>query len=102
VQENPGNNASLTLPNIKAPKNGYCYVYVSNESDEPVYFDNLRVGHTRGRIIEENHYYSYGLKIAAISSQKRAHSTFKYCNRNVIPLIELLFVHLQNCIFVYR
>jgi RHS repeat-associated protein len=70
VQENPGNNASLTLPNIKAPKNGYCYVYVSNESNEPVYFDNLRVGHNRGRIIEENHYYSYGLKIAAISSQK--------------------------------
>jgi hypothetical protein len=69
VQENPGNNASLTLPNIKSPKNGYCYVYVSNESDEPVYFDNLRVGHTRGRIIEENHYYSYGLKIAVVAAR---------------------------------
>jgi len=63
-------NASLTLANIKAPKNGYVYIYVSNESNEYVYFDNLQVGHTRGRIIEEDHYYAFGLKIAAISSRK--------------------------------
>ncbi len=36
------NNASLTLANNKAPKNGYAFVYVSNESDEPVYFDTCR------------------------------------------------------------
>ncbi len=61
----------LTLPaNINAPKNGYAYIYVSNESDEPVYFDNLQVAHNRGRIIEENHYYSFGLKITGISSRK--------------------------------
>ncbi|HRH47299.1 MAG TPA: DUF6443 domain-containing protein [Panacibacter sp.] len=65
-----GSNASLTLANIKAPKNGYAYIYLSNESTEPVYFDNFNVGLNRGRIIEEDHYYAYGLKIAAISSQK--------------------------------
>ncbi len=63
-------NLSLTLPNVKAPKNGYAYVYISNESNEPVYFDNFHVGLNRGRIIEEDHYYAYGLKIAGISSQK--------------------------------
>jgi hypothetical protein len=64
-------DASLTLgPNIKAPKNGYAYIYVSNESDEPVYFDNFKVSHERGRIIEEDHYYAFGLKIAGISSKK--------------------------------
>ena len=52
------------------PKNGYAYVYISNESDEPVYFDNFNVGLNRGRIIEEDHYYAYGLKIAGISSAK--------------------------------
>jgi RHS repeat-associated protein len=62
----------LALGNIKAPKNGYVYVYVSNQSDQDVYFDSLQVGITRGNIIEENHYYAYGLKIAAISSQKPA------------------------------
>jgi RHS repeat-associated protein len=35
-----------------------------------VYFDNLTVNVTTGNIIEENHYYAYGLKIAAISSKK--------------------------------
>ncbi len=60
----------IPLPDNKAPKNGYVYVYVSNESDKPVYFDNLEVVHTRGRLIEENHYYPFGLKIATISSIK--------------------------------
>jgi RHS repeat-associated protein len=61
--------AALVLSNIKVPKNGYVLVYISNESDEPVYFDNLQVRHDRGRILEENHYYAYGLKIAALSSK---------------------------------
>lgn len=65
-----GNNAPLlVLSNIKVPRNGYCYIYVSNESPVNVYFDNLRVRHDRGRILEENHYYAYGLKIAALSSR---------------------------------
>lgn len=68
-----GNGATpLELFKRKAPKNGYAFVYVCNESDEMVYFDNLKVTHERGRIIEENHYYAYGLKIAGISSRKLA------------------------------
>ncbi len=70
VQDAGNSNANLTLANIKAPKNGYVYIYVSNESDETVYFDNLNVADNRGRIIEETHYYAFGLKIAAISSTK--------------------------------
>jgi RHS repeat-associated protein len=64
------NGAQLVLANIKAPKNGYAYVYVNNQSDQDVYFDNLQVGVTAGNIIEEDHYYAYGLKIAGISSKK--------------------------------
>ncbi|OQP63584.1 hypothetical protein [Niastella populi] len=67
-------SAGLSLGfGIKAPKNGYVYVYVSNESDQDVYFDNLKAGLIRGNIIEENHYYAYGLRIAAISSRKPGH-----------------------------
>lgn len=66
-----GSGASpLVLANIKAPKNGYAFVYVSNESNEMVYFDDLQVSNNHGRIIEENHYYAYGLRIAGISSRK--------------------------------
>ena len=64
------NGAVLGLSDIKAPKNGYTYVYVSNQSNNDVYFDDLNVGITAGNIIEEDHYYAYGLKIAAISSKK--------------------------------
>lgn len=64
------NGSSLTLPNIKAPKNGYAYIYVSNQSNNDVYFDNLVAGIVQGNIAEENHYYSYGLKIATLSSKK--------------------------------
>ncbi|MCB0716092.1 MAG: hypothetical protein KDC06_08775 [Chitinophagaceae bacterium] len=64
------NGSSLTLANIKAPKNGYVYVYISNQSNNYVYFDDLAVNITAGNIIEENHYYAYGLKIATLSSKK--------------------------------
>lgn len=64
------NGSSLTLANVKAPKNGYAYVYLSNQSNNDVYFDDFQVGITAGNIIEENHYYSYGLKIAGISSRR--------------------------------
>jgi len=68
----PGSGvAPLVLPvNTKAPKNGYVYIYLSNQSNDAVFFDNLQVSFTRGRIIEENHYYSFGLKIGGISSTK--------------------------------
>jgi RHS repeat-associated protein len=54
----------------KAPKNGYAYIFLSNESTEPVFFDNFTVEHKRSRIVEESHYYPFGLKITAISSRK--------------------------------
>src|SRR6185312_6829172 len=38
--------------------------------NEPVYFDDFKVADTRGRMIEENHYYAFGLRIAGISSVK--------------------------------
>lgn len=66
-----GNTISSSLMgNTKANKNGYVYVYLSNESTNiPVYFDNFDVTHIRGPIVEDNAYYSYGLKINGISSK---------------------------------
>ena len=70
VYQQGDNAAPLVLANIKTPKNGFAYIYLSNESAEPVYFDDFTVSDNRGRIIEEDHYYAYGLKIAGISSKK--------------------------------
>lgn len=69
---NPVDGIAGNLPftNIVAPKNGYVYVYLSNESSNiTVYFDNFMVNHKRGSIVEDNAYYPYGLKIAGISSK---------------------------------
>ena len=60
------------MPELKAPKNGYVYVYLSNESAEPVYFDNFAVSHQKSALIAEDHYYPYGLRIASISAKALA------------------------------
>ncbi len=57
------------LQNIIAPQNGYIFVYVSNESNFDVFFDNLQVVDKPAAIVEENHYYPFGLTMAGISSQ---------------------------------
>ncbi len=53
---------------VSVTKNGYIYIYVSNESNLAVYFDNLNVSHIHGNILETTEYYPFGLTMANLSA----------------------------------
>jgi len=69
---------SHVIPNISINKNGYLFIYCSNESKYNVFFDNLFVSHKRSAILEETHYYPFGLTMSGISSKAAGKLENKY------------------------
>ncbi|MBO9563695.1 MAG: hypothetical protein J7621_13015 [Niastella sp.] len=73
--------ALATPGELTMPKNGFLYIYVSNETQSwDVFFDNLSIQHKTGPIVEDTHYYPFGLTMASISSKAvgRLDNSYKY------------------------
>lgn len=49
---------------IRIKKPGYIYVYLTyeNESNNYVYFDDLKVTYTKSQVVQSNNYYAFGLQ----------------------------------------
>jgi len=73
-----GTKQVLSAPTQTMSKNGYLYVYVSNESAQDVYFDNLTVKDVTGPLAQEQGYYPFGLQMAGISDKKLLAATNPY------------------------
>ncbi len=58
-----------TSTNLEVLQNGYLLVFISSQMTGPVYFDNLNITLTKGNLLEENHYYPFGLPITALSNK---------------------------------
>lgn len=66
---------------IALNRSGYLYIWVSNETTGwDVYYDNLIIQYKQGPLLEENHYYPFGLTMAGISDKaiKTHYSENKY------------------------
>lgn len=99
-QVQPGSSKQALIASLQTiAKNGYLYIYVSNESPQDVYFDDLTVKHYTGPLLQEQAYYPFGLQMAGISDKAINKLSSQYKFNGGIELEEDYGVNLYSTFF---
>ena len=69
VKAEPDQLQTLAQDKMVIKSSGFLYVYTSNETPQDVFFDNLTVLNNPGPVLEETHYYPFGLTMAGVSGK---------------------------------
>ncbi len=83
--ENPDVLGELAVTELSIRRNGYLYVYVNNNSEQPVFFDNLLISHTSSKLLEENNYYPFGMLWKAPVGENK----YKYNGKEIQTELDL-------------
>ncbi|MDJ1498598.1 Ig-like domain-containing protein [Cytophagaceae bacterium DM2B3-1] len=59
-------------------QSGYVRIFVANESNVEVWFDNLEITYTQSPIVQENHYDPWGLNLVGIETKGNPNDKFQY------------------------
>ncbi|MGE0930850.1 RHS repeat-associated core domain-containing protein [Peijinzhouia sedimentorum] len=63
---------------ITASQGGFVEVYVYNSSDLPVWYDQFSISSSQAVIIQENHYYPFGMQIAGLELDLGSKNRYLY------------------------
>jgi RHS repeat-associated protein len=77
---------------VTVEQEGYVRVFVANESDVPVWFDDLEVSLEKGLLVQENHYDPWGLNLAGIEKQGNPDHKFQYNGKEKQDELKLRWV----------
>jgi RHS repeat-associated protein len=78
----------ISISNISVKQPGYIFVYLSYEAESNnwVYFDDLKVTHTKTNVIQYNEYYPFGLSTANSWTREGSSNNFLYNDGNELNL----------------
>ncbi|RYD94468.1 MAG: hypothetical protein EOP54_17460, partial [Sphingobacteriales bacterium] len=80
----PGVFENLSAATATATEPGFVVVYVDNQTiGKDVWFDNVQVLHYNNRVIEENHYYPFGLTLSSTAASPIANNPYKFTSQEL-------------------
>nr|WP_067063147.1 DUF6443 domain-containing protein [Mucilaginibacter sp. L294] len=72
-------NGTVVDGGVNSPATGFLVVYIDNQSiGKDVWFDNLSLNMYESEVLEENHYYPFGLTVNTFSNSSTVKNPYKF------------------------